>query len=246
MTHAPESPQRAARRRWVRFIPGLALVSGFVLFFVLGFDRYLSLSTLSAHREALVAFTRENFLLALCLYAVAYSIMVAFSLPGGAVMTIAGGFLFGTVIAGSVIVVAATLGATVVFWAARTAFSEILRDRAGPWLTRIREGFSENGASYLLVLRLVPLFPFFVVNIAPAFLNVSTRTYVLTTFFGIIPGTFVYASVGNGVGALLDAGKTPDLGIVFEAEILLPILGLAALALVPVVYRKISRKGKQE
>jgi uncharacterized membrane protein YdjX (TVP38/TMEM64 family) len=103
-------------------------------------------------------------------------------------------------------------------------------------------GFRENAMSYLLVLRLVPLFPFWLVNLVPAFLGVPLRTYVIGTFFGIMPGTFVYASVGSGLGAILEAGESPDLGIIFKAEILIPLLGLALLALIPVIYKRIKTK----
>ena len=139
----------------------------------------------------------------------------------------------------------ATAGATIVFLIARSALGETLRAKAGPRIRRMEEGFRADALSYLLVLRLIPLFPFWLVNIVPAFLGVPVRTYVLGTFIGIIPGSFVYASVGNGLGAVFEAGGTPDLGIIFEPAILLPIVGLAVLALLPVAYRKV-RVGKRE
>jgi len=119
---------------------------------------------------------------------------------------------------------------------------EVLRRRAGPWISRLEAGFQENALSYLLVLRLVPLFPFWLVNLVPAFLGVPLTTYVLGTFVGIIPGSFVYASVGNGLGSVFDAGGAPDLTIIFEPEILLPIIGLSLLALIPVAYKKLKGK----
>ena len=102
-------------------------------------------------------------------------------------------------------------------------------------------GFQKNAFSYLMVLRLVPLFPFFLVNLAPAFLGVKLRTFMVATFFGIIPGTFVFASVGNGLGAIFDEGGEPNLGIIFQPEVLGPILALAALSLVPVIYKRFSK-----
>jgi uncharacterized membrane protein YdjX (TVP38/TMEM64 family) len=167
--------------------------------------------------------------------------MVAFSLPGALVATLTGGFLFGTVLGGTATVVAATIGATILFIAARTAFGDLLRAKAGPAIKRMEEGFRENAFSYLLVLRLVPLFPFFLVNLAPAFLGVTLPTFVGATFIGIIPGTFVFASLGNGLGAVFDAGRTPDLGLVKEPQVILPLLALAVLALVPVLYRRLRR-----
>ncbi|MDQ4136229.1 MAG: VTT domain-containing protein, partial [Pseudomonadota bacterium] len=167
-----------------------------------------------------------------------YAAVVALSVPGGAVMTIAGGFLFGLWLGTACVVVGATLGAVAVFLIAKTALGEPLRARAGPWLRRMEAGFRENAFNYLLVLRLIPLFPFWLVNLVPAFLGVPLGTYVLATFLGIVPGSLVYASVGSGLGAVFDRGETPDLGIVFEPQILGPIVGLAVLALLPVIYRK--------
>ena len=130
-----------------------------------------------------------------------------------------------------------------VFLAARTAFGDLLRQKAGNRLKKLEAGFRENALSYMFVLRLVPLFPFWLVNLAPALFGVKLRTYIIATFFGIMPGGLVYAGVGNGLGAVLDAGKTPDLGIIFEPAILLPILGLAALSLIPVIYRRLRPPG---
>jgi uncharacterized membrane protein YdjX (TVP38/TMEM64 family) len=223
-----------ALRRWVP-LAILAVLAGLV--FVLDLDRFLTLESLRAH---LVAYAAAHRLPAAALYMTAYVGIVALSLPGGALMTLLGGFLFGVWLGGSLTVVAATVGATIIFWAARTAFADVLRRRASGWLHRFREGFARNAVSYLLMLRLVPLFPFFIVNVAPAFLNVPLRTYVWTTFLGIIPGTFVYAAAGNGLGAVLDAGQDPDLGLIFTPAILLPLIGLGLLALLPVAARKLG------
>jgi uncharacterized membrane protein YdjX (TVP38/TMEM64 family) len=139
-------------------------------------------------------------------------------------------------------VVGATLVATAVFLAARTAFADVLRAKAGPTLQKMEAGFRENALSYLLVLRLVPLFPFFLVNLAPAFLGVPLRTYVAATFFGIIPGTVVYSSVGAGLGTILEQGGAPDKSIIWRLEVIGPLLGLAALALLPVLYKRMKAK----
>jgi uncharacterized membrane protein YdjX (TVP38/TMEM64 family) len=136
-------------------------------------------------------------------------------------------------------VIAATCGATVVFLIARTALGDSLRQKAGPAMRRMEAGFRENALNYLLFLRLIPVFPFWLVNLVPAFLGVPLATYVLATLVGIIPGSLVYASVGNGLGTVFEAGGRPDLGIIFEPEIILPILGLAVLAILPVAYKKI-------
>lgn len=223
-----------------RFLPLLILAAGLGAFFALGLDRYVTLDTLRDNRQALSAWVAENWALAAFVYVLAYIAMVAFSLPGGLVATLTGGFLFGTVFGGLLTVFGATIGATAIFLAAKTALGETLREKAGPKLRKLEDGFGKNAFSYMLVLRLVPVFPFFLVNLAPAFLGVPLRTYVVATFLGIIPGTFVFASLGNGLGAVFDAGRDPDLGLIFEPEILGPILALALLALLPVVYRRFA------
>jgi uncharacterized membrane protein YdjX (TVP38/TMEM64 family) len=219
-----------------RFSPVLVLVGGLSLFFALGLDRFIGFDALRENREWLRAWVYGNTILAAVALIALYAVVVAFSLPAGAVLTITAGFLFGTGVAATCVVVGATLGATAVFLAARTAFADILRAKAGAGMRRMEAGFRENAWNYLLVLRLVPIFPFWLVNLVPAFLGVSLRTYVTATFIGIIPGTLVYASLGNGLGAIFEAGETPDLGIIFDPEVLLPILALAILAVLPIVY----------
>lgn len=225
---------------WRRLLPLGLLLAAAALAFAFDLDRYLSLAALREHRVELQTYAAAHRVAALLAYAGIYVLVVALSLPGGAIMTIAGGFLFGTLLAGVVTVMSATLGATIIFLAARSAFSDALKARAAPWLLRFEAGFKRNAVSYLLILRLVPIFPFFVVNIAPAFLGVRPLLYVATTFIGIIPGTFVYASVGSGLGAILDAGGAPDLNIIFTPPVLLPLLALSALAGLPILLRKLG------
>lgn len=227
-----------------RFLPLAILLAGLGTFFALGLDRYVTLDTLRDNRQALSSWVAENWLLAAFIYVAAYIAMVAFSLPGGLVATLTGGFLFGTLFGGLLTILGATAGATAIFLAARTALGDALRAKAGPGLRRIEQGFGKNAFSYMLVLRLVPLFPFFLVNLAPAFLGVPLRTYVIATFAGIMPATFVFASLGNGLGAVFDAGREPDLGLIMEPQIIGPILALALLALVPAVYRRFAPKNQ--
>ncbi len=232
-------PRRGTLRRWA---PLAVLVAALGLVFALDLDRFVSLEMLRQHRDMLDALVAENALVSGLGFLVVYAVMVAISLPGGVLLTLAGGFLFG-VVWGSVLVVAgATLGAVTIFLAARSALGETLRRRAGGWVRRLEGGFRENAASYLLTLRLIPLVPFWLLNIVPAFLGVSLTTYTLTTLVGIIPGTVVYTAVGNGLGATLDMGQDPDLAIIFQPEILLPLIGLAILSLVPVVYKQLRAR----
>lgn len=225
-----------------RLLPLVVIAAGFIAYFALGLHEYVSFETLRARREWLVTWTAEHHVAAALAYFVLYATIIALSVPGGALMTIAGGLLFGLVEGTVLVVLAATLGAVLVFLAARYALGNYLRARAGPALKRMEAGFREDAMSYLLVLRLVPIFPFWLVNLVPAFLGVPIRTFVIATFFGIIPGSLVYVSVGNGLGAVFDAGDKPDLGIIFKPEILLPIIGLAVLALLPVAYRKLRSR----
>ena len=151
--------------------------------------------------------------------------------------------MFGTLVGGTAVVIGATIGATIIFLVARTALGESLRSKAGPWMNKFEAGFQENEFSYLFILRLVPAFPFWLVNIAPALVGARLRNYVITTALGIIPGTFVYASVGAGAGAILDEGGELQLsGLLLKPEILTPIIGLILLALIPVIIKKIPQK----
>ena len=225
-----------------RLLPIAVLVAGLVAFFAFDLDRFVTLDALKTHREALQGWVASQGVVAWLVYAAIYMAAVAFSIPGGAVLTIAGGFMFGPFVATVVVVVGATLGATALFLAARYAFADYLRQKAGGAMRRMEAGFNENPVSYMLVLRLVPLFPFWLVNLVPAFLGVKLGTYFLSTLVGIIPGTFVYTLVGDGAGAVLDAGGDLNLGIIFEPRFLAPIVGLAVLACIPILYKRIQAR----
>jgi uncharacterized membrane protein YdjX (TVP38/TMEM64 family) len=202
---------------------------------------YLSFSALAENREWLVGEVERLGLVAALIFVAIYAVSTALSLPTGLLLSTVGGFLFGTWWGGLLNVVGATLGATAIFLAARTVLGDVLRARAGPWLHRLEAGFRENELSYMLVLRLVPLFPFWLVNLAPAFLGVRTTTYVTGTFFGIMPGAIIFASVGTGLGAILASGATPDGSVLLQPSVLLPIAGLALLALLPVLLKRLRR-----
>lgn len=226
-----------------RFVPILILLAGLGLFFLLGWHRYVSFDVLRENRANLLDLVAQYGIVAGLAFMAVYALVAAFSIPGGAILTITAGFLFGPFLGTCYVVVGATLGACALFLAARYAFADLLRAKAGAAIKKMEDGFRENALNYLLVLRLVPLFPFFVVNLVPAFLGVPLRIYFIGTLIGIIPGTFVYALVGNGLGAIFDRGEVPDLGTIFQPQFLAPILGLAVLAVIPVVYKKLkSRK----
>jgi uncharacterized membrane protein YdjX (TVP38/TMEM64 family) len=228
---------RGQGAKLLRFLPLLLLAVAIAAFLASGLGRYLSFAALAENRDWVLAWVGRAGLWAPLAYMALYIAVAALSVPGGLFLTVTGGFLFGTWEGGFCALVSATIGAAIVFLIARSSFGEVLRRRAGPFLRRLEAGFQENGASYLLVLRLVPLFPFWLVNLVPAFLGVSLRTFVLCSFFGMAPAAFVYASVGAGAGALIEQGRTPDLGIIFAPRVLLPLVALAALSLLPVLYK---------
>lgn len=233
-----EPPARKPQLSAARLVPLLLLICGLVAIFALGLNRYISLEALHDNREMLTRWVAETGLTGWAAYIAVYALVVAFSVPGAAVMTIAGGFLFGPWLGAALTVIGATIGATAVFLAARYALADFLRARASGAIRRMEDGFRADALSYLLFLRLVPVFPFWLVNLVPAFLGVGLGTYLLGTILGIIPGSVVYSLVGDGVGAVLDAGGRVELNTIFELRFLLPVVGLALLALVPVVYRK--------
>jgi uncharacterized membrane protein YdjX (TVP38/TMEM64 family) len=223
-----------------RLAPLAILAAGFVAFFALGLEQYLSISALRENRHLFLAWVDAWGLVAAAAYIAVYAVVIALSIPGGAVLSITGGFLFGALWGTLYILIGATAGAAALFMIAKSSLGEILRERAVPWLKRMEEGFGKNALVYLLVLRLVPLFPFFVVNLVPAFLGVRLSTYIIGTFFGIIPGTTVFASVGAGLGSIFDSGEAFSLTGILTPQIIAAMIGLALLALIPVAYKKIK------
>lgn len=206
---------------------------------------YLSFDALRDNREALISFRDNNFVLTVLGFVAVYVLIVTFSLPGALIATLTGGFLFGTFFGAAVNVTAATLGATLIFLAAQMGFGDKLKARmetSEGVVARIKKGLDENQWSMLFFIRLVPAVPFFVANLIPAFLGVPLRRFIVSTFIGIIPGSLVYSSVGAGLGEVFERGENPNLGLIFEPHILLPILGLCALSVLPVVIKALSGK----
>jgi uncharacterized membrane protein YdjX (TVP38/TMEM64 family) len=224
-----------------KYIPVMIIGLALAAFFASGFHRQISLEALQQQHQALKHFADAHPFAAPLLLLFLYAALVAISFPGASLLTIICGFMFGTLKGAVVVVCGATLGAVLVFLAARTAFGDSLRARAGPFVQKLQAGFERNAASYMLTLRLTPVFPFWLINIAAPMFRVPLRTFALTTFFGIMPATFVYASIGAGAGAVLAQGKSLSLkGVLFKPETLLPILGLAVLSLLPILLRKLK------
>jgi len=226
-----------SRARLVRIAIVLVFAGGIGAFFALGGHHYLTLETLKGHRDTLLAFTEAHYAQAFAIIFVVYTAAVAFSIPGAVLLSLAVGFLFGRW-AGTVLALfAATLGATIVFAAARYVFAGAAKRRVGPLAQRINAGFTRNAWSYMLFLRLVPAFPFFLVNLAPAFSSIPLSTFVGATFIGIIPGTFVFVNLGQALGhidSLQGLVSWTTLGA-------LALLGL--LALVPIAIRRWRSRG---
>lgn len=226
-------PATIPLRRWAPLAGlGLALAA----LYVFGLHEYLSLDALRRYQAGLSALVAQHMWLAVALYTVLYIGAVAVSFPGASFFTIAGGFLFGWTAGMALAMVAATTGASLFFLIARTSLGAVLSRRAGPRLQRLRDGFRENGFSYLLFLRLAPLFPFFLVNLAAAFFGIRLLPYVAATAIGILPGTFILAYFGEGLRTALHRSGSP-----FSPELLLGLALLAGLALVPVVVQKWRR-----
>ena len=232
------------RRGLVRYAPivviAIVAVAGAILF-----RDQLSFDALAENREALLAFRDANYPVTVLGFCLAYIAIVAFSLPGAAIATLTGGFLFGLFPGVIYNAGSATVGATGIFLAAKHGFGDRLAarmDGSTGAVRKLRDGIREDETSYLFVMRLIPVVPFFVANLVPALMGVSLRKYLVTTFLGILPGSLVYTWVGAGLGEVFARGETPDLGIIFAPHILGPILGLVALALLPVAFKKLRRK----
>ncbi|WP_198376536.1 TVP38/TMEM64 family protein [Neoroseomonas rubea] len=225
------------RRAW----PLLLLAALILLAWMSGATRLLSFEALSDHRSALAAIVAARPVAAAAAYVAAYVVVVALSLPGGAVMTLAGGLLFGPWLGTALTVAGATAGACLLFLAARSALAPLVAGRASGLLDRVRPGLERDGFFYLLTLRLIPVVPFWLANLAPALVGMPFGAYAAATAIGIIPGTAVFAGIGAGLGEVLASGGRPDLGVILSPGILLPLLGLAGLSLLGAWWRNRTR-----
>jgi uncharacterized membrane protein YdjX (TVP38/TMEM64 family) len=256
-TPSDAAPPTRRRSPWLRLAPlfVLALVLGGAL--VSGAANYLNLETLLASREALAGMIERNLPLSVALFVLAYAAVVAASIPGASLFTLSGGLLFGGWVGGAAAVTGATAGATLLFLAARTSIGAVLTERAGPKIERLRAGFQKDAVSYLLFLRLVSVFPFWLVNLALAVTGVKLWTFVWTTLVGIIPATFAFALAGAGLGSIADQKQREyeaciatkagacSFGIspqdLVTRETLIAITALGIMALIPIVLKRFRR-----
>jgi uncharacterized membrane protein YdjX (TVP38/TMEM64 family) len=204
----------------------------------LGLTDRLSWAGLAQNQAVLNAWVAAHPWLAPFTFVAAYTVSVTLSLPQAALLTMAGGLLFGTAVGGTLAVTGATIGAVLLFLIARSAVSGAMAARGGAALGKLREELQRNGFSYLLAIRLIPVVPFWLVNLAAALCGMRLSQFASATFIGIIPATFVIASIGAGVGSVLARGERPDLGVLVSWPVLGPLLALAMLSLTPVIWRK--------
>lgn len=259
----PRRPADAAaqdRPAWRRFLPLVILLAAMAAAYAGGLHHYINIDDAVKKRDELKQLVAADQITALALYTLGYAASVALSVPGAALLTLLGGFLFGGILGGAVTVVAATLGAIIVFLAARSAFGETLQRRAGPALSKILSGFRDDAVSYLLFLRLVPAFPFWLVNLAAALGDIPLKVFAWTTFIGIIPGTFAFSVAGAGLDSVVaaqksalyackaagrsDCAKRFDLMAVLTPELLVALALLGLVALIPIAWRRISKRRK--
>jgi uncharacterized membrane protein YdjX (TVP38/TMEM64 family) len=239
----PADPPLPPTPPWVRRLPILVILAAALIGAIALRDK-LSFETLAQHREALLAFRDAHYLWAVLAFLAGYVVIVALSLPGGTVATLAGGFLFGLFPGVLYNVLGAGSGAILVFLAARTGFGDALAQKlqgAGGKAAKLQAALRQNEWSVLFLMRLVPLVPFFIANLIPAFVGTSLHRFAVSTFLGIIPGALVFTSVGSGLGEVFARGEAPDLGIIFTPPVLMPLLGLAALAALPMVLRAVQK-----
>lgn len=240
---------------WRRAWPAAAVVVAFALIYVLGLHRYLSLEAVAEHRDGLKTFVAAHLSWAILIFAAIYVLAVALSLPGATLLTITGGFLFGWMLGAPVSILAATLGAWIIFEIVKTSFGAALAERSGPAVKKLADGFNQDAFNYLLFLRLTPVFPFFVVNAVAGLCNVKRATFVIATLVGIIPGGFAYAYLGSGLDSVIDAqlaaqadcvakqGGQPcafsiDASALVTRELVIAFAALGAVSLIPVLLRK--------
>jgi len=236
------APSRASAGRTRRFAPLAVILGGLGLGYLFGLHEFLTFEALVDHRDMLKAYVMENLVLSSLVYLLVYTAATAFAFPAASLLTILGGFVFGWFLAGTLTAFAATIGASIIFLAARTALGDFLQKMAGPGVSKLAHSFEENAFGFLLVLRLAPIFPFFVINIAPALFNVSLRTYVAATFIGILPGTYAYAYLGQGLDSVVlsakEAGRDVSISDLVTTELTIAFIALAMVAAIPFIIRK--------
>lgn len=230
---------------WLRLWPIYLIAAVLVGAWQLGLFEYLSLDTLREQQEALQGFVANNLIVAVIAFVSVYALITAFMMPGALWVTIAGGLLFGLVGGSLATITGATIGASILFFAAKTSIGNALRERAGPFMKKLEAGFNDSPLSFMFAMRLMPVVPFFVANIAPALFGAKYRDYVISTALGIVPGVVAYTWVGHSLGASLDPNETQNLlGVV--QNFLPAFVALGAVALIPVIYKRFAGRNASQ
>lgn len=222
-----------------RYLPLMVIVVLSLSVFLLDLHSFLSIEALLDNQLLLDQYVKNQYGMSLLIYTMVYILVVGLSIPGASFLTLAGGILFGRWVGFLTVIVAATIGALIIFESAKLASKDIIAKRAGHFVQKMQKGFQKDAFSYLLTIRLMPIFPFVAVNLVSALFQISRSSFVLATFFGIIPGTFVYISLGVGLKEAILNGLSVN--VILSPQILLALMGLAVLSLLPIVYRKIKR-----
>jgi uncharacterized membrane protein YdjX (TVP38/TMEM64 family) len=253
----PASLSETSRRSAIlRGLPLLAMVVAITAFWMSGLGRLISLQSVAEHHDTLVGYVDQHKLLSALAFLGIYIVSVAVSFPGAAVLTVVGGMLFGTGLGGILAVIAATAGATVIYFVARSSLGDGLAKRAGPFVARFAAGFERDALLYLLSLRLAPIFPFWLVNLAPALVGIKLRDHLAATFLGVIPGTFAFAALGRGldtmvtdrqaIGGCLSGGEDCSLALslysMLTPQMITALACLAALALLPIAVKAVRAR----
>lgn len=226
-------PTASTRVRLLALIAFIIVAA--ILFYLLA--PYLNLESLQNHYLTIQDYKNQHWLLSIIIMMLTYILAVSFSIPGTAILTILTGFLFGIPLGLCMVLISATTGATILFLLAKWFSADWIERKASQWVAKFQQGFQQNAWSYMFILRLLPIFPFPVINIVPGLLKISTCVFMISTFFGIIPGTLVYISLGSGLSQIFENNQQPNLGMIFEPHIILPLIGLALLALLPMIYQ---------
>ena len=236
-----DAPSKPSRPFWMRLWPVYLIAGGLVAAWQFGLFQYFSLEKLREQQDVLTGFVADNWLLAGAAYVSIYAAATLFMMPGALWITIAGGFMFGLVGGSIATVIGATLGASLLFFAAKTSVGDSLRKLAGSYAEKVRGEFLQSPLSYMFAMRFVPAMPFPIANIVPALLGAKYRDYFISTALGIIPGVVAYTWIGAGLGATFEAGEDPDLGSV-AANLLPAVIALLVVSLMPIVYKKFFAK----
>jgi len=229
------------RKQIKRFLPLILILLGIGVIYFSGLYRYLSFDCLKLYHRSLKDHISAHPIAVPILYILVYIVLTALSVPGAVFLTLLGGYLFPQPLSTIYVVFSATCGATLIFLVARTALADFLRKKASSFLKKMETGFQKNAASYLLFLRFVPLFPFWIVNIAPAFFGVRLWTFVWTTFVGIIPGSFVFTLAGSGLEKIFESDRAFSINTIFNTQMKIALTLLGVFALVPILIKKIKK-----